>query len=109
MDIWDQARDLAKRGGWHFEDMYRAYLSAGYVFKTPDSMIWMEPIYGMPYKGEKIDAWFIFLAIGEGAASFWSKSLPFELPYIAYVRADDDGKDLKIMSTDRYRKLRGIK
>ena len=97
--IFSKARELVQSIGMNFDHMYTLYMSEYYVSKGPNYMIWAKPI------AEPVDAWFIFLAIGEGCLSIWHKQMPYYLPNIAFHRPLRGDNEMKIIPTKTMQRL----
>ena len=78
-----------------FERDLGTYLRDGYVFASPQCVILGKPVRrdgGSPdsqwWDDEKqCDAWFVKFAAGEGMFSEFKRAMPFELPFIGWMRA----------------------
>ena len=79
----------------NFERDLGTYLRDGYVFGSPRYILLGKPVRrdgGDPdsqwWDDEKqCDAWFVKFAAGEGMFGEFKRSIPFELPFIGWMRA----------------------
>ena len=78
-----------------FEKDLGNYLLDGYIHSTPTSLILGKPVRrdgGDPdnqwWDDEKqCDAWFVKFAAGEGMIREFIRSMPYQLPFIGWMRA----------------------
>ena len=78
-----------------FERDLGAYLRDGYVYASPKCIIFGKPVRrdeGPPcdqwWDDERqCDAWYVKFAAGEGMFGEFKRVIPFELPWIGWMRA----------------------
>jgi hypothetical protein len=79
----------------NFERDLAAYLAAGYVISSPKGIVLTKPvkIAAGPPDGQwwdsewGCDAWFVKFASGDCGISNFIKSMPYELPFVGWMRA----------------------
>lgn len=91
--------------------------SNGFLFATPEFYVMgrpvrkyapLENILDVTYEFDPAtcDCWFIFQLTGD-VRKAWS-ILPYELPWMAWVRDNDPHDDLRFYETSRLRRLSGV-
>lgn len=97
-----------------YEEMHMA---RGFLFSTPAFYVMGRPVrkyapieqildVGHMFDFEQCDTWFVFLMAGD-IRQAW-KVLPWELPFIAWVRDNDPLGELQFHETRRLMRLSGI-
>jgi len=92
MNILAQAKDLYDKCGHEdFTKDLSVYISLGYVFITPDTLLVMKPVdrYDkihphQQWNVKKPNAWYVHAVIGQFKKLL--KYLPFDLPFIGWER-----------------------
>ena len=75
--VWDIAYDLHKGSIVSYEEQLAFYMSNGYIFSTPSSLVWAEAVE---------DVWMIYLMVGKGSIPSFINAIPYWLPRFGYTR-----------------------
>jgi hypothetical protein len=100
------ARSLFNEHGQDFEQQLGWYLTRGVVVSTPDRFIMAKPIRadrGDDEWGVKdADAWYVHVAVGDGALRWFLSQAPFALPKLAWRRVKDPANRLRVYPTSSF-------
>jgi hypothetical protein len=81
---------LYAESGGCFEAELAHFLRHGYVFSQPDMFLMCAPCSlaqsGAITEPECADAWFVGLAVGDGALNWLIRQMPWYLPKVAWYR-----------------------
>ena len=99
VNIFKEAQLLCDNSGIDFMEAYNEYMGQWYVSKGPTHMIWAKPVY------DPVEAWFIFLAIGEKCFTLWYKQMPYRLPYVIFRRRLRGEKEDTVIPMDTIERL----
>jgi hypothetical protein len=97
--------ELYKAAGLCLERDLALHIENGFVYIEPGRMIMGRPFDpedpGRWDRGAGV-AWFVALAVGEGAMDWFLRQMPWYLPRVAwYRRFDKPGGGLHVWDTDR--------
>lgn len=78
-----------------FERDLGIYLASGYVFSSPGCIIFGKPVLRAGDDPDsqwskdpsECDAWYVKFACGKGMFSEFQRAIPFELPWVGWMRA----------------------
>ena len=91
MDAITQAIGIYQRHGLSLERDMADYLAFGYVFAEPGRLLLGRPVVAangpewLP-EGQSGDAWYVHLAVGQGALDWFVSKMPFYLPRLGWRR-----------------------
>jgi len=93
MNILERAKQFYEDLGMDMFKDITMYMSYGYVFKTPDSLLMGKAVRididqhpQDQWQVENPNAWYVHMAIGEVGISEFIKRIPYELPFVGWMR-----------------------
>lgn len=107
MDAIAQALGIYSKHGLSLERDLADYLAFGYVYAEPGRLLMGRPVKagnGLEWlpKGHAGDAWYVHLAVGQGALDWFVRKMPFHLPKLGWRRDfKNPAAGLRFYPTDR--------
>jgi len=93
MNILEQTKKFYDELGLDMFKDITMYLGYGYVFKTPDSLLLGKAVRtddkthpSSQWNVKDPDAWYVHMAIGKVGIAEFIKRIPYELPYVGWMR-----------------------
>lgn len=91
MDAIAQASALYAKHGLSLSQDLSDYLRFGYVFASPGLLLLGRPVKAAngpewAKEGDACDAWYVHLAVGQGALAWFVQKMPFHLPLLGWKR-----------------------
>ncbi len=106
MSILKEVKDLYDECSMDMFKDISVYLTHGYVHKTPKSFILAKTINkdidtppAEQWDTPNPNAWFVHMAVGQGAISYWINLMPFTMPYVGWAR-ENKKKPIKFYTLD---------
>jgi hypothetical protein len=103
MNVWEKAEEMHKEMGAPYAERLSYYMHNGYVFSTPNGMIWAEP-----HITKDGGSWLVYLLIGSGTIPLFLNAMPFWLPNFSFARLLRQKHNIRTYSTSRLCKLYAI-
>jgi len=102
------AEDLYKKNGLVLGKDLHSYLTHGFVFSSPATIMIGRPIIEAesdrwlePEEYHLADSWFVKMAVGDGALKWFITRMPWHLPKVIWQRGFKGDERLRVFDTDK--------